>query len=138
MVNALTWRTLACALLPMLAAAGGAQAQNYGYDDDRHGGRDGAEEQLVRCGGSRSGYVGVRRRLVGLGDDGGAAVPLRRLHTLQEPGKSGQCDKRVRCTGLEQLTPLGRDRLGTLDVLLEERAGIARVQAVDIHVFSFL
>ncbi len=47
MGNALTWRTLACALLPMLAAAGGAQAQNYGYDDDRHGGRDGGG--IVRC-----------------------------------------------------------------------------------------
>lgn len=37
MGKALTWRTLACTLLPMLAAAGGAQAQSYGYgyDDDR-------------------------------------------------------------------------------------------------------
>lgn len=47
MGNALTWRTLACTLLPMLAAAGGAQAQYYGYDDDRHGGRDG--NGIVRC-----------------------------------------------------------------------------------------
>ncbi len=36
-------------LLPMLAAAGGAQAQSYGYgyDDDRYGGRDGGG--IVRC-----------------------------------------------------------------------------------------
>ncbi|OBU70474.1 hypothetical protein A9K58_00545 [Stenotrophomonas maltophilia] len=49
MGNALTWRTLACTLLPMLAAAGGAQAQSYGYgyDDDRYGGRDGGG--IVRC-----------------------------------------------------------------------------------------
>ncbi len=42
-----SWRTLACTLLPMLAAAGGAQAQSYGYgyDDDR--GRDGGG--IVRC-----------------------------------------------------------------------------------------
>ncbi|MBN5028669.1 DUF3011 domain-containing protein [Stenotrophomonas maltophilia] len=49
MGKALTWRTLACTLLPMLAAAGGAQAQSYGYgyDDDRYGGRDGSG--IVRC-----------------------------------------------------------------------------------------
>ncbi|MHC1666534.1 DUF3011 domain-containing protein [Stenotrophomonas geniculata] len=49
MGKALTWRTLACTLLPMLAAAGGAQAQSYGYgyDDDRYGGRDGGG--IVRC-----------------------------------------------------------------------------------------
>jgi hypothetical protein len=43
------WRTLACTLLPMLAAAGGAQAQSYGYgyDDDRYGGREGSG--IVRC-----------------------------------------------------------------------------------------
>ncbi|HDX0892396.1 TPA: DUF3011 domain-containing protein, partial [Stenotrophomonas maltophilia] len=49
MGKALTWRTLACTLLPMLAAAGGAQAQSYGYgyDDDRYGGREGSG--IVRC-----------------------------------------------------------------------------------------
>ncbi|WP_143566407.1 DUF3011 domain-containing protein, partial [Stenotrophomonas maltophilia] len=48
MGKALTWRTLACTLLPMLAA-GGAQAQSYGYgyDDDRYGGREGSG--IVRC-----------------------------------------------------------------------------------------
>ena len=53
MGKALTWRTLACTLLPMLAAAGGAQAQSYGYgyDDDRYGGRDGA---AASCAASRS------------------------------------------------------------------------------------
>ncbi|HEQ1706317.1 TPA: hypothetical protein VEM08_004481, partial [Stenotrophomonas maltophilia] len=50
MGKALTWRTAACTLLPMLAAAaGGAQAQSYGYgyDDDRYGGREGSG--IVRC-----------------------------------------------------------------------------------------
>ncbi|WP_164094209.1 DUF3011 domain-containing protein [Stenotrophomonas maltophilia] len=49
MGKALTWRTLACTLLPMLAAAGGAQAQSYGYgyEDDRYGGREGSG--IVRC-----------------------------------------------------------------------------------------
>ncbi|WP_254913594.1 DUF3011 domain-containing protein, partial [Stenotrophomonas maltophilia] len=48
MGKALTWRTLACTLLPMLAA-GSAQAQSYGYgyDDDRYGGREGSG--IVRC-----------------------------------------------------------------------------------------
>ncbi|WP_313441009.1 DUF3011 domain-containing protein [Stenotrophomonas sp.] len=39
------WRTVACTVLPMLAAVGAAQAQNYGYDDrydDRGSG-------IVRC-----------------------------------------------------------------------------------------
>lgn len=44
MGKGLTWRTVACTLLPMLAAAGTAQAQNYGYDD-RYGGGSG----IVRC-----------------------------------------------------------------------------------------
>ena len=46
MGKGLTWRTVACTLLPMMAAAGGAQAQNYGYDDryDDRGGNG-----IVRC-----------------------------------------------------------------------------------------
>ena len=47
MGKGLTWRTAVYAVLPMLAAAGTAQAQNYGYDDDRYGGRDGGG--IVRC-----------------------------------------------------------------------------------------
>ncbi|MBA0098034.1 DUF3011 domain-containing protein [Stenotrophomonas indicatrix] len=46
MGKGLTWRTVACTLLPMMAAAGGVQAQNYGYDDryDDRGGNG-----IVRC-----------------------------------------------------------------------------------------
>ncbi len=46
MGKGLTWRTVACTVLPMMAAAGGVQAQNYGYDDryDDRGGNG-----IVRC-----------------------------------------------------------------------------------------
>ena len=48
MGKAFTWRTLACTLLPMLAAAGGAQAQGYyGHDGGRQAVRDGSG--IVRC-----------------------------------------------------------------------------------------
>ncbi|MDN8660920.1 DUF3011 domain-containing protein [Stenotrophomonas indicatrix] len=46
MGKGLTWRTVACTLLPMMAAAGGVQAQNYGYDD-RYDDRSG--NGIVRC-----------------------------------------------------------------------------------------
>nr|WP_313504848.1 hypothetical protein [Stenotrophomonas pavanii] len=50
MGKALTWRTLACTLLPMLAAAGGAQAQSYGYGyDDDWTGQSSVDTQLPLC-----------------------------------------------------------------------------------------
>ena len=54
------------------------------------------------------------------------------LQVLDQPGEAGQRVHDRRVAALEQRPPLLRHRLGILEVLLEERLGIAHVQPVDI------
>ena len=57
------------------------------------------------------------------------AVPVL-LEELDQPREAGMGGHQLAGPTLEQRAPLARDRLGILEVLLEERAGEACVQAV--------
>ena len=111
---------------------GGQMAVHPVRLDERHRSRDTAEELLVRL---RGGGFG-RRSDCGLGRSGDrAAVPRRRYRprTFEQARDPGQPGQRLVGVLLEQGAPLGRNRVRVLEVLLEDRACVARVQAVDIH-----
>jgi hypothetical protein len=91
-------------------------------------------EQLVVDRGSGGSGRGLLRRRGGLGRrrllDGRAAVAAptvrsRGIEQALEPGKRGD---EARVPALEELTPRGLDRLGILEVLLEEEPDVAGVQ----------
>ena len=58
-----------------------------------------------------------------------AVAALERLEQAQQ-ARVGRDELAV--AALEQLAPLGRDRVGILEVVLEQVAGVAGVQAVDV------
>ena len=89
--------------------------------------------RLVRHGHGRGrgrgrGLDGAARRRRRRGDGGRAAVSAVPRLRLDEPGEAGQRCEDVAVAALEQLAPGGVDRLGVLEVLLEQRADVARVQ----------
>jgi hypothetical protein len=91
--------------------------------DERHRGGDAAEQRLVdRLGGCRRG-----RRL-----GGGRSVTV--AEHLNEPLQPGVGGDELAVAALEELTPLGRDGVRVLEVVLEQEPGIARVQPVDVAV----
>ena len=114
--------------------------------DQGDGGRDALEKRLVGLG--PDGRLGRRRRGRGLGRRLGLGRRRRRrLHLdlggrrrgavflLQRLEQAGQARERLDERGipaLEERSPLLGDRLGVLQVLLEQRLGIAHVQSVDI------
>ena len=64
------------------------------------------------------------------------AVPV--LQVLEEAGEPRQSLEQSAITILEERSPLLRDRLGILEVLLEQSLGIARVDSVHIvHAHQF-
>ena len=52
--------------------------------------------------------------------------------SLQQTSETGMGRDDVAVAALEELTPLARDRVGVLEVLLEQVAREARVQPVDV------
>ena len=107
--------------------------------DESHRGGDAAEQRLVdrgrRCGcralGLRSGLGGRcsrrrrwRRR--------GRGVPVAALERLQQPQQARVRRDELAVAALEELAPLGGDRVGVLEVVLEQEPGVAGVQAVDV------
>ncbi len=92
--------------------------------DERHRGGDTAQELLVRRGRHRS----SRRRL----DDGRAAVPTSTLDVLQQPQQARLRGEEPRVAALEERAPLGRNRVGILEVLLEQLPSEAGVQQIDV------
>ena len=101
---------------------------------ERHRGRDPAEELRVRPGRRSRGRGGAgagadRRRGRGRRLDGRAAVSsvLEQAREARE-----RLDERG-VPVLEQRPPFGRDRAGIAQVLLEQQARVARVQAVDVR-----
>ena len=107
--------------------------------DERHRRGDAAEEQVV--GGTCGRRFGRRRRRYGRGARGGAVAVLGRrrgeLRALEQAGEARKVGEGVGGVRLEQGAPLGRDRVRILEVLLEDRAGVARIQSVDVHRFFF-
>ena len=55
-----------------------------------------------------------------------------RLERLDEPGEAGQRLHDRRVAALEERPPLLGHRLGILEVLLEKRLGVARIQPIDV------
>ena len=109
--------------------------------DERHRGGDAAEQLVVDrrlgCGRRRGG----RRRRGRLGRWRGGCdgrVPVSVTKGLEQPGQPRERGDELAVAALEERSPLGRNRLGVLEVLLEERARKARVQAVNVlhaHIF---
>ena len=88
---------------------------------------------------SSAGSAGGSRRR---GDGGGAvsrrgAVPVG-LQGLEEPHQPGMGGDELAVAALEQASPLRRDGLGVLEVLVEERPCVAGVQSVDINALTVL
>ena len=93
--------------------------------DESHRGRDAAEE-LVR---DRFGR-GQRDRRRGRGCRAAVAVRLERLEQAHEARVRGDD---LAGAALEQVPPFRRDRVRVLEVVLEQVACIAGVEAVDVH-----
>ena len=94
--------------------------------DERHRCGDAAEEHVVR------GLGRSRRRGRACCRFGRSAVPvgLEGLEELHQPGMGGD---ELAVAALEQASPLRRDCLGVLEVLVEERPCVAGVQSVDVE-----
>ena len=104
--------------------------------DERHRRGDGAEQRLVDLGCRRRLRRGHGRRRGRERDLGhlswmavGAVVPLERL---QQPQQSRMRRDELAVAALEQLAPLGRHRIGVLEVVLEQQSSVAGVQPVDV------
>ena len=103
--------------------------------DERHRGRDAADELVVDRGGRGSRRCGSGRRDGGGRGlrDRGMAVSAVALEPLEQPRQAGiDGEHRLRVL-LEERAPLGGDRCGVVEVLLEQQRGVARVQSVDIR-----
>jgi nickel-dependent lactate racemase len=59
-------------------------------------------------------------------------VTVAALEGLQEPQQARVRGDELAVAALEELTPLGGDRIGILEVVLEQETGVAGVQAVDV------
>ena len=95
--------------------------------DERHRGRDAAEQLAVDLGGLGRRFL--RRGRGGMAVPAVAAVPRR---VLEQAGEAGQRGDDVGVAALEQRAPLGEHGLGVLEVLVEQQTRIARVHAVDV------
>jgi hypothetical protein len=60
------------------------------------------------------------------------AVAVLLLQKLQQAREARVRGDELAGAALEERAPLARDRLRVLEVLLEERAGVARVESVDV------
>ena len=112
--------------------------------DQRHRGGDAFEERLVRRGRGRPRGGGLfprrlrrcqgRRRLDRdrCGRLSGRRSAVSLLQVLEQAGEPRQSLDDAGITTLEERSPFLRDRLGVLEVLLEQSLGIARVDSVDI------
>ena len=101
--------------------------------DERHCGGDAAQEQLVR-GRGRLRRAPVRARAFARAvRDGSASVPAVRAQPFEQPREARQLAEQLGLAALEERTPLRGDRLGILEVLLEDRGRVARVQAIDFR-----
>ena len=106
--------------------------------DERHRGSDAADQGLVDRRGRRMrvrrlrGRRGRRCRRRWCWRRRGCGVPVAALERLQQPQQTGVRRDELAVAALEELTPLGRDRVGILEVVLEQQTGVAGVQAVDV------
>ena len=115
--------------------------------DERDGCRDRAQEIGVRLGGgsgSSCGRLGCRhgRRRSRRSNGCGCAVRVRTSpfpsaaggrRRADEIAEAGKRLEHALVRVLEERAPLGRDGLGVLEVLLEDEADVARVQAGDLR-----
>ena len=100
--------------------------------DQRHRSRNASEELRRRFGRRcdwRSRGRSRRRRHVG---GRGMPVPLA-VERLEEAVQARVCRDELARPAFEQVPPFGRHRVRVLQVLLEQVARVARVQAVDVH-----
>jgi hypothetical protein len=92
--------------------------------DERHRRGEPAEHALVG-----RGYRDLRRRRRGRRRDLAVAVLPERL---EQPREAGQGRDELAVTALEQLAPFRRNRLGVLEVLLEQDPCVSGVDGVDV------
>jgi hypothetical protein len=101
--------------------------------DERHRGRDAAEEKVVgtrgRCDRRCRGSVRGRLRRCGEGGAVPAAVAAWLVEQAREPGPARD---ELAGAALEERPPLGRNRLRVLEVLLEQELTEPGVQPVDV------
>ena len=97
--------------------------------DERHRGCDATEERLVDLARDRRGRHGLGGR-GRLGRGGRMAVAA--VERLQQAEQSGMRGNELAVAALEQLAPFGRDGVGILEIVLEQKPGVARVQPVDV------
>src|SRR5690348_3061924 len=60
-------------------------------------------------------------------------MPVRVAQALQQARETGQRLDQIAVAALEQRPPLGRDRLGVLEVLLEQDSCVAGVDSVYVR-----
>ena len=100
--------------------------------DESHRGGDGAEQRLVDPGGCRlscDGRGSGRRRRRDLRLAVGAVVALELLEQPQQPRMRRD---EVAVAALEQLAPLGRNRVRVLEIVLEQQPRVSGVRPVDV------
>jgi hypothetical protein len=61
-----------------------------------------------------------------------AVPPVRALERLQQAEQAGMRLDELAVAALEERAPLGRDRVGILEVVLEQQPGVAGVEPVDV------
>ena len=59
-------------------------------------------------------------------------MPVASVERLQQPQQAWVRRNELAVAALEELTPFSRDRVGILEVVLEQQTGVAGVQAVDV------
>ena len=59
-------------------------------------------------------------------------MPVASVERLEQAEQARVGGDQLAVAALEQLAPLGRDGIGILQIVLEQKPGIARVQPVDV------
>ena len=104
------------------------------HESHRRG--DGAEQRLV--GGRASAPARPRPAPRGRLDYGRSLAVLGGAQQLDQARDAGMLREQVAVAALEQRAPLGGNALRVLQVLVEKRAGVARIESVDLsHVAVF-
>ena len=100
--------------------------------DERHRGGDAAEQLRVRlrAAAGAAGAATAARRLVAVA--GAVPLPLAARQRLEQARDPGVGRDELGITALEERAPLRRHRLGVLEVLVEQGARVAGIQAVDV------
>jgi hypothetical protein len=101
--------------------------------DERHRGRDAAEQLFVGSPGRGLRCRRRRRRSCGLARRRRFGMAVRLAQVLQQASETRQRLEQVTVPALEEGAPLGRDRLGVVEVLLEQGSRVTGIDSVDVR-----